>query len=40
MGRHNRARVEADFEAETAVDRLEAAYAAVVNDGHPRELTP
>jgi glycosyltransferase involved in cell wall biosynthesis len=40
MGRHNRARVEADFEAETAVDRLEAAYADVVNGGHPRELTP
>lgn len=40
MGRHNRARVEAEFEAEAAVDRLEAAYAAVVDEGRPRELTP
>ena len=36
MGRHNRARVERDFEAEMAVDRLEAAYAAVLASGGPR----
>lgn len=30
MGRHNRQRVEEDFEIERAVDRLEAAYAAVL----------
>jgi glycosyltransferase involved in cell wall biosynthesis len=40
MGRHNRARVEAEFEAEAAVDRLEAAYASVVDDVQPRGLTP
>jgi glycosyltransferase involved in cell wall biosynthesis len=37
MGQHNRARVERDFEAEMAVDRLEAAYAAVLaSGGEPR----
>ena len=36
MGRHNRARVERDFEAETAVDRLEAAYSAVLASAEPR----
>lgn len=30
MGRHNRARVEAEFEIEKAVDRLERAYASVL----------
>ena len=45
MGRHNRARVEADFEAETTVDRLEAAYSSVLTarphevvDARPGEL--
>lgn len=37
MGRHNRARVEAEFEIERAVDRLEAAYDAIVRKSarHP-----
>lgn len=32
MGRHNRVRVETEFEAETAVDRLEDAYEAVLRN--------
>ena len=32
MGRHNRERVEREFEAEMAVDRLEDAYAAVLRE--------
>lgn len=36
MGRHNRARVEREFEVERSVDRLEHAYDAVV--AHPSEV--
>lgn len=36
MGRHNRARVEREFEVERSVDRLEHAYDAVV--AHPPEV--
>ncbi|MCC7125801.1 MAG: glycosyltransferase family 4 protein, partial [Acidobacteria bacterium] len=37
MGRHNRARVENEFEAETAVDRLEEAYVSVLHGARHHE---
>jgi glycosyltransferase involved in cell wall biosynthesis len=40
MGRHNRARVEAEFEIERAVDRLEDAYEAIARTSARRPALP